>query len=313
MIASSRLGKLIALLLAGGAHGALALAFVKDEPIRIEGAAGAAEVRLGTAFADMAAGTLSAAEPTELTEPTPPEPARALPPQPVQQAETPPPEAVPQQPVEMTEAPSPEAQPTVPAKADPLPPAEPDTAVPALRPQAQQAEPVERLAALTPQPEPLKPVERPEPVKPIEAEPLKAEPPEKTVIKPQPKAKPLPKGNARTNARAGQTSGTERASATTSGSAGNSKEAGNAAASNYPGLVMRKLSRAPRPRINVRGAAVVAFRVSDGGGLAAVSIARSSGSEALDQAALRVVRRAAPFPAPPSGARRSFSVRIKGR
>lgn len=293
MIASSRLGKLIALLLAGGAHGALALALVQNEPVEIEGAAGAAEVRLGTAFADMAAGTLSAVGATELTETPSPEPARPLP------------RLDPLSPQTAVAAVMPKVAEAVRRQA------EPSENAPLSSPQA--AEPVERLAALTPQPRPLKPVQRPEPAKPVKAEPVKAKPPEKKVIKPQPEARPAPRGNAQHSAQAGQTSGKARAKATTSGSAGKSKSAGNAAASNYPGLVMRKLSRAPRPRINVRGAAVVAFRVSDGGGLAAVTIARSSGSSALDQAALRVVRRAAPFPAPPSGARRSFSVRIKGR
>jgi protein TonB len=58
---------------------------------------------------------------------------------------------------------------------------------------------------------------------------------------------------------------------------------------------------------------VVAFSVSASGGLAGVSIARSSGSAALDAAALRMVQRAAPFPPPPKGAQRSFSISIKGR
>ncbi|HKK84958.1 MAG TPA: energy transducer TonB [Roseovarius sp.] len=53
--------------------------------------------------------------------------------------------------------------------------------------------------------------------------------------------------------------------------------------------------------------------MSANGGLAAVSLARSSGSSALDQAALRLVRGAGPFPKPPQGARRNFSVKIQGR
>ena len=47
--------------------------------------------------------------------------------------------------------------------------------------------------------------------------------------------------------------------------------------------------------------------------LAGLSVARSSGSAALDRAALRVVQRAAPFPAPPAGAQRSFSIKIEAR
>ena len=65
--------------------------------------------------------------------------------------------------------------------------------------------------------------------------------------------------------------------------------------------------------MNVRGATVVAFRVAGSGGLAGLSVARSSGSAALDRAALRVVQRAAPFPAPPAGAQRSFSIKIEAR
>jgi protein TonB len=80
---------------------------------------------------------------------------------------------------------------------------------------------------------------------------------------------------------------------------------GNAAASNYPGLVMRH-------RADTRGAVLVQFSVTEGGRLASVRVARSSGSTRLDRAALTVVERAAPFPAPPAGADRSFSVQIKG-
>jgi protein TonB len=49
-----------------------------------------------------------------------------------------------------------------------------------------------------------------------------------------------------------------------------------------------------------RGTAKVAFAVAEGGGLEFVRIARSSGHEALDEAAVAAVKRAA-FPAPPSG------------
>lgn len=122
-----------------------------------------------------------------------------------------------------------------------------------------------------------------------------------------------PQGNADRAAHAGQTSGSETARAASSGSGGKSAQTGNAAASNYPGQVMRKLSRVALPRVDARGTAMIAFRIADNGGLAALSIARSSGSAALDQAALRVVQRATPFPPPPSGARRSFSIPIKAR
>jgi periplasmic protein TonB len=49
------------------------------------------------------------------------------------------------------------------------------------------------------------------------------------------------------------------------------------------------------------GRAVVAFNLSPDGRLRSVRISRSSGSPALDQAVLKTVRRAAPFPKPPKG------------
>ncbi|ARC88022.1 TonB family protein [Rhodovulum sp. MB263] len=178
--------------------------------------------------------------------------------------------------------------------------------------------------------EPLRP-DRPEPVETVMPDPAQAlapvpdmvvaESPEPETLtaepepkpEPKPEAKPVARGNADRNARAGQAAGNERAEAATSGRGGAVAESGNAASSNYPGLVMRALSRVPKPRIRARGAAVVAFRVAADGGLASASVARSSGSTALDQAALRLVERAAPFPAPPRGAQRSFSIRIEGR
>ena len=76
---------------------------------------------------------------------------------------------------------------------------------------------------------------------------------------------------------------------------------------------MRALSQVRRPRVAAAGTALVAFRVAPTGALAGVSLARSSGSARLDRAALTVVRRAAPFPAPPRGAQRRFSIEIAGR
>ncbi|MFP4405629.1 energy transducer TonB, partial [Rhodosalinus sp.] len=129
----------------------------------------------------------------------------------------------------------------------------------------------------------------------------------------QRQAAQTPQGNAEQNARAGQASGEAQAEAVSRGAGGPSRETGNAAASNYPGEVMRKLSRVRRPSVSARGAAVVTFRIAPGGALAGVSIARSSGSTRLDRAALAMVQRAAPFPPPPRGAQRSFSIEIAGR
>ncbi|MCD9149126.1 TonB family protein [Pseudophaeobacter flagellatus] len=122
-----------------------------------------------------------------------------------------------------------------------------------------------------------------------------------------------PRGNSTASAKQGaETSNSRPAGGQAAKTDGTAQVQGNAAASNYPGLVMRRIQRAKR-RATVRGVAMVRFRIGAGGGLAGLSLARSSGSDKLDRIALDQVRRAAPFPPPPVGARTSFTVRIKGK
>lgn len=153
------------------------------------------------------------------------------------------------------------------------------------------------------------------PERPVEASvPAASEAAARSVTKPIPKSPPAsqPRGNGEVNANRGLAKATRSAAggqAVTSG--GTAKVQGNAAADNYSGLVMRRIQRAKR-QASVRGEALVRFKITAGGGLAGLSIARSSGSGKLDGIALAQVRRAAPFPPPPPGARTSFSVRIKG-
>lgn len=120
-------------------------------------------------------------------------------------------------------------------------------------------------------------------------------------------------GNAPEQTRAGEARGIPESVSTRSGSGDRQESAGSAAASNYPGLVMKKLSRAGKPNVSARGATLIAFSIADNGALAALSVARGSGSSELDKAALRLVQAAAPFPPPPHGARRNLSIEIKGR
>lgn len=94
------------------------------------------------------------------------------------------------------------------------------------------------------------------------------------------------------------------------GSGSKAKAAGNAKASNYPGLVYRKIQRTRQKRVGGRGSVRIRFSVSSSGGLVGISVAKSSGSSKIDQAALAHIRRAAPFPRPPKGARRSFTIPI---
>lgn len=122
------------------------------------------------------------------------------------------------------------------------------------------------------------------------------------------------RGTAKRNNTKGTKSGTRKtAKAKTTGEKNkSSSKAGNAAASNYPGKVMRRISRQARPRVRAKGTATISFSISSGGGLSRVSVSRSSGSSALDRAAVAMVRKASPFPRPPAGAQRKFLVRVQG-
>jgi protein TonB len=117
------------------------------------------------------------------------------------------------------------------------------------------------------------------------------------------------------DARRGSVAGAEAATATQQGrdTSRRSEAQGNAAASNYPGEVMRHLARVPRPHAEARGVVMVRFSIAPGGRLVSVGVVQSSGSTRLDRAALTVVQRAAPFPAPPDGAQTSFFIKIAGR
>lgn len=307
--------KIVALSIAIVTHGAFALALVVSDEALIEGAGGASEVRLGSGFRNMAAGTLTAEHAGRVDPETssetmrPEEPERA--PQP--SLETPIP-AMPPVPIEGVEAEL--AARSVPDVPDGTLAAERPQAVlkETARPRTVAAKP-DRLEGEDPLTTTVTRSLRP---MPRSAEFVEAHKPaivtKPTLRKPEAKAS-HPKanqGNAGKSARAGEATGTRDATARQSGSGGQKQVAGNAAVSNYPGLVMRRLSRAGKPRVTARGAAMVSFTIGSTGGLDSVSLARSSGSAALDQAAVRLVRGAGPFPKPPQGARRSFAIEIRG-
>lgn len=307
------IAKSAAVALALAIHGAAMMQFSSDMTVEMDSSAGAAQAMIGSSFEDMSVGTLAATQTEELAETVEPEPdttpptelTRTEPPEPTPPVETPPVEQV-QKPAETT----PLAQPT------PLEPPAPDAL--ALTPTVAEAKPLE-----PPKTETLKPVkqvetvkaEQPKPEKTVKAvEPVK--PPKKPVVKKPVKTKPkaAPKGNAKQNNTKGSATGTQAAKAKTQGTkTGKAAASGNAAVSNYPGKVMRKISRVSRPRSTTRGSVVVAFTIASSGGLSGLSVAKSSGNAKLDQLALGVIRKAAPFPKPPAGARRSFSITIKGR
>jgi periplasmic protein TonB len=90
-------------------------------------------------------------------------------------------------------------------------------------------------------------------------------------------------------------------------------EAGNSEYSNYAGKVMQHLSRLRRPRASAPGSAHVRFVIAQNGSIRDIEVSDSSGSSRFDREAVSFVKKASPFPPPPAGLNRSFTVEIKGR
>jgi protein TonB len=321
MIRSSGIAKAAALTLAILAHGALAVGLATSNHTEMDGGGTPADVRLGSAFKDLAAGSLPAQAPQAQNAPraTPDKiaPQRANP----AKAETAKPTAK-TQPLQASPPTTPDGTlSAAPTKAAPAEAAKPAKHASKSKPdQATPDRPTARIEGTEPETPAVTRSLRPKPRSAAFEAAHKKRPAPKRQPKQQtqkktskPKADPAKQGNAARNARAGEATGKTKATARQSGSGGRQTATGNAAASNYPGAVMRKLSRAGKPRVNARGAAVVAFSIGGNGRLASVSLARSSGSSSLDRAALRLVQRAGPFPKPPRGAQRRFSIQIKGR
>lgn len=113
------------------------------------------------------------------------------------------------------------------------------------------------------------------------------------------------------SARTAQKGGSQRA--------GKDRNSGNSDTTNYPAKVYRKLLRSvrsPRNAGRVQRDAIVRFTVNRNGSVSGVRLARSSGSKAFDQAVLKAVQKAAPFPPIPSASGRNnwtFSLPVNRR
>ncbi len=294
MIARSRLVFAGIMVLSSALHlGAVTLLWI-EPAARIEGGSPAADTSLGSSFADLAVGIQQPVETSEMARP----PVASTVTRAVAPVATAAAHVVPEPSRSVQPAVSPQAAATV---TPPVAVQEPMTPAPTHT----RSAPVDTTVAALPDTaatpvsvRPKMPAKRPQPPK-MTAAPKPAQ----------------AKGNANRNARAGSQHGAaaKPAQARQAGKTVSQKAQGNAAAANYAGQVMQRISRVPRPQTSARGVAVVRFSIAANGGLSSVGIAGSSGSAALDQAALAVVRKAQPFPAPPSGAGRSFSIRIKGR
>jgi protein TonB len=97
-------------------------------------------------------------------------------------------------------------------------------------------------------------------------------------------------------------------SSVSSQGASNNRELGNAARSNYQGKVEKKLLRAKsRVRNPGKGSVTVSFVIAANGDISGLRIKKSSGKEAIDAAALKIVNKAAPFlPIPAETGRKSW-------
>jgi protein TonB len=142
------------------------------------------------------------------------------------------------------------------------------------------------------------------------AKPAPAKPERPRVLKetPKPKQKPPERPVRRPPAEARPNGG--------GGANGRQAVAGQNAMSldAFRAAVIARISR-NKPSSNIaalaQGVVVVTFGVSSDGAAQDTRISQSSGNAALDNAALQTIRRASPFPPPPPGAPRSFSVPIR--
>jgi protein TonB len=85
---------------------------------------------------------------------------------------------------------------------------------------------------------------------------------------------------------------------------------------NYNGRVSAHLARhkqypAAARSAGSQGVASVSFTLDGGGRVTGARLARSSGVAAIDQEVVAMVRRASPFPAPPDGRGRNFTVPVR--
>ncbi|MCW2318355.1 TonB family protein [Rhodoblastus acidophilus] len=180
---------------------------------------------------------------------------------------------------------------------------------------------IESKAAPAPVETPQQPAVEAPPVASVSPAGEEAPPPVRKNVSPsRPKPAPLPRRAVEKEpaplAQAGRGSERQNARAASQGGArGPAPASGGAEAQNWRGAVLAQLARHKQyPSVardrDVTGIAVVAFTLSASGQVQGVALARGSGSSALDQATLAMVRNAAPFPPAPAGARLSFTTAV---
>ncbi|NBN65102.1 energy transducer TonB [Pannonibacter tanglangensis] len=197
-------------------------------------------------------------------------------------------------------------QPVVPLMAaaqasEPLPAEQPAVMAP-VQPVA-ETKPVDAEPPQTPEPAPVVtalPEQKPQTPEPKKPAP-KTEPPKKV-------AKVAKQAGAEFNSqRGGEVVTSPTAQSNANGTAdGSGDEQGEGARTNYKGKIIAKLRRAKQaPREGGAGTATVEFTVQRDGSVTGIRVVRSSGSPQLDEAAVAMVRRAAPMPAFPDEIRQA--------
>jgi protein TonB len=279
----------------------------------IAGGGETAPAALGTSFADFTEGALSPSEA---------EPLQAMPPAPTLPDRSPPP-VTPHMPESALPA---VALPLLPQSSTALFPAAPPLVAPAALPEEVARPPLD-VAAIPPQylatptpPNAVSPDTKldtgpntgPTDLAPKSSQKPPPRPDNTPRMQPTAPAQ-APQGNAPQTATRGSQQGAQGQSANQERARPQDSAQGNAAASNYPGEVLRRIQRTRQARSPARGQVLVAFSLASDGALISVSVARTSGHAGLDQIALDHIRRAAPFPPAPAGAQRQFSFEFVGR
>jgi len=303
MIPASGSIKLAAVLFAGAVHLAVGAVLMGSDDIELEGGGGGTEVALGTAFEDLVEGGALVAE----------TPVAAVEDRGLQASETPvdgPALAK----VAALAALKP-VRPTPADRAKSVAGAQPSMAVAAAAASERMT-----LDPVTPEePSEGRRAEGSAPRSPAAAEPLAAVAARQT-LSAAPSPRPAPgqsgpppprPGNASQSGAVGAPEGRESGLAARSPAPETPEPGGSAAASNYPGKIMRCISRASRMSRSGGGTAVIRFAVDGTGRIGGVAVAASSGDPRLDRAAARAIGGAGPCPPPPRGAKTTFVVRVR--
>lgn len=201
--------------------------------------------------------------------------------------------------------PEPEPQPdTPPEVAEPVidpPPIEPEP----LPEPVEEIDPIEEMVMAQ-----LDNVEVPVPLMRPKPE-VRKEPVQKVAKKEKPKPQ-APASVAARKAKAEVQPSTRNAATTTSNASGRSSVSPAKWQSRLAShLERRKRYPAEARRNREEGTVYVRFKIDDGGNVLAVSVTRSSGSAALDEAVVDMVRRASPVPAPPAGVNKTITTPVR--